>query len=314
VSRAVPAASAVGVDVGGTSTKGLRLSPDGAVLAEHRRPTPSPDPDGRRTAATVAAVVDALGADPQDAVGVALPGVVDEAAGTAVLSVNLGWRDVPATRVLEDALGRPVVLAHDVRAGAVAEDAAAAGRSGGADGTDAAEGTGGVSVFVAVGTGLAAAVLVDGRPLVAGGWAGEVGQLLLVDGPHAGLRVEQVASAAATARRAGAPDALTVAQRVRAGDPAASAVWQETVEALAGALAGLVVAVAPTRVVVGGGLALAGDLLLDPLAAELARRTPGLRAPRLLPAVHGDTAAARGAAMLARAAQSRRSSRAVVLG
>ncbi|WP_299036884.1 ROK family protein [uncultured Pseudokineococcus sp.] len=307
MSPAVPTASAVGVDVGGTSTKGLRIGPDGAVLAEHRRPTPSPDPDGRRTAETVAAVVDALGADPRDAVGVALPGVVDEVAGTAVLSVNLGWRDVPATRLLEGALGRPVVLAHDVRAGAVAEDAAAAGASGDVP-------SGEVSVFVAVGTGLAAAVLVDGRPLVAGGWAGEVGQLLLVDGPHAGLRVEEVASAAATARRAGAPDALTVARRVRAGDPAARAVWRETVEALAGALAGLVVAVAPSRVVMGGGLALAGDLLLDPLAAELARRTPGLRAPHLLPAVHGDTAAARGAAMLARAAQDRHPSTAPVPG
>ncbi|MEJ5946700.1 ROK family protein [Pseudokineococcus basanitobsidens] len=286
-----------GVDVGGTSTKGLRLGEDGEVLAEHRRPTPSPDPHGRGVAAGVAEVLRALGTPDDEPVGVALPGVVDELAGTAVASANLGWRDLPVLDLLETAAGRDVLLCHDVRAGAVAEAAARhrAGDPGPADEE--------VTVFLPVGTGVAAAVLLDGRPLVAGGWAGEVGQLLLAEGPHAGLRIEEVASAAATARRAGAPDARAVAERVRSGDPVAARVWRETVEVLAGALAGLVAAVAPSLVVVGGGLSQAGDLLLDPLAAELARRTPGLRVPELVPARHGDTAAARGAALLAAAAR-----------
>ncbi len=278
----------LGVDVGGTTVKGVRRSPDGATTAQARRPTRSPDPTGEHAAATVVEVVDALGGAGGAPVGVALPGIVDEEDETAVFSANLGWRDVPAGHLLRTALGGPVVVGHDVRAGALAEARSLP-----------ATARRGVVAFVAVGTGISAAVLVDGRPVVSGGWAGEIGQLVVPHGPFAGQRVESVASAASTARRAGAPDARTVAGLVRAGDPAAARVWTQTVEVLAGSLAGLVGVLAPTTVVVGGGLALAGDLLLRPLADALARQTPGLRLPVLVPAVHGDAAAALGAALMA---------------
>lgn len=282
-----------GVDVGGTTIKGVVLGPDGRVCGEHRVPTPAPDPTGERVADAVAAVVEVLAglaglATAPAAVGVALPGVVDEEAGRAVQSVNVGWTDVPMRALLEQRLGPRVALGHDVRAGAVAEVR-----------TGAARGVDGVVAFVPVGTGISAAVLVDGRPLVSGGWAGEIGQLVLAEGPFAGLRVEQVASAAATARRAGEPDARAVATRARAGDVAAREVWQQTVDVLAGALAGLVATVAPSAVVIGGGLALAGDLLMEPLRTALELRLTGLRLPRLVPAAHGDAAGALGAAYLA---------------
>lgn len=278
----------IGIDVGGTTVKGLSLGPDGAVLAERRAPTPSPDPSGSGVLAAVAHVAAALGHRPGEPLGVALPGVVDEESGTAVHSANLGWRDLPARDLLTGLLGAGVVLSHDVRAGAVAE-----ARSG------AARGLGGVVAFVPVGTGISAAVLVDGVPLVAGGWAGEIGQVVLTDGPFAGLRVEEVASAAATARRCGTPDARTAAASVLAGDAAAQEVWDGTVSVLGQALAFLVASVAPTTIVVGGGLALAGNLLLDPLRGRLAALVPALRLPVLVTAVHGDSAAARGAALLA---------------
>ncbi len=292
-----PGDDVLGVDVGGTTIKAVRVDPAGRVVREHRAPTPAPDPTGERVADAVAAVAARLGAPtgpdapdaPPLAVGVVVPGVVDEPAGTAVWSVNLGWRDVPLRQLLADRLAGPVVLGHDVRAGALAEAR-----------TGAARDEAGTVAFVPVGTGVSAALVVEGRPVVSGGWAGEIGQRVLVHGPFAGLRAEEVASAAATARRAGAPDARTVADRVAAGDPAARAVWADTVEALADAVTDLVVAVSPGTVVVGGGLVLAGDLLLIPLAAALVRRTVGLRAPRLVAARHGDAAAALGAAMLAR--------------
>jgi len=176
----------IGVDVGGTTVKGLSLAADGTVLAERRATTPSPDPTGSGVLAAVAAVATSLGHRHGDPLGVALPGVVDEATGTAVQSANLGWRDLPALDLLRARLGDGVVLCHDVRAGAVAEA-----------GSGAAQGIGGVAAFVPVGTGISAAVLVDGVPLVAGGWAGEIGQVVLADGPFAGLRVEEVASAPA---------------------------------------------------------------------------------------------------------------------
>ncbi len=286
-----PLESRLGIDVGGTSIKGVLRAPDGEVLARARRPTSSPDPTGAHMVATVVDVVEALGGSHGAPVGVVLPGVVDETTGTAVHSVNLGWRDLPVGRLLRTALGGPVVVGHDVRAGALAEARSLpmAAREG-------------VVAFVAIGTGISAGVLVDGKPVVSGGWAGEIGQLVLPHGPFAGERVEAVASASATARRAGSPDARTVADRVHAGDPAAARAWSQTVDVLAGSLAGIVVTLAPTTIVVGGGLALAGDLLLAPLAEALGRQVPGLRAPLLVPAVHGDAAAALGAAIMAQEA------------
>ncbi|GAA0291707.1 ROK family protein [Kineococcus aurantiacus] len=278
----------IGIDVGGTTVKGLALDAGGTVLAEHRAPTPAPDPDGRRVAAAVGEVARALRHRPGDPVGVALPGIVDETTSTAVLSANLGWADVAFGDLLGDLLGSGALVCHDVRAGAVAEAR-----------TGAARGAGGVVAFVPVGTGISAAVLLDGVPLVAGGFAGEIGQLVLADGPFRGRRTEDVASAAATARRAGLPGAVDVARAIRAGDAAAQRVWSQTVDVLGQSLAGLVAVVAPDVLVVGGGLALAGDLLLDPLRTRLTDLLPGLRVPRLVPAAHGDTAAARGAALLA---------------
>lgn len=285
-------ARAIGVDVGGTSVKALLVDADGAPLAERRAPTPV-DPSGAALVDTVGRLVDELGATADLPVGVVVPGIVDDDRGVVVHAVNLGWRDLPLAAMLGARLGRRVALGHDVRAGALAEAR-----------TGAARAVPGVVGFVAIGTGVAAALLVEGRPVVAGGWAGEIGQLVLTEGPHAGRRHEEVASAAALARRAGAPDARTVAAQVAAGDPGATEVWRDGVDVLAGALAALVVTAAPTAIVIGGGLALAGDLLLDPLRAGLERRVTGLRVPDLLAAAHGDRAAALGAALLAQEAGS----------
>jgi glucokinase len=278
----------LGIDVGGTTIKAIRVSDDGRVLAEHRVPTPNPDPTGELLTEAVAEVVSAMGGHGGAPVGVVVPGLVDEIRGVAVHSVNLGYRDAPLRDLLQQRLGTAVALSQDVRAGAVAEQRSGAGR-----------GIEGGVTFLAIGTGIAAAFLVDGRTIVSGGHAGEVGQPVIVSGPFAGLRMEQVASASATARRAGEPDARAVAQRVAEGDPGAAAVWADTVGVLADMLVGIVAVVAPPTVILGGGLAQAGDLLLDPLRVELGRRLGVLRPPKLVPAQHGDIAAALGAAFLA---------------
>jgi ABC-type tungstate transport system substrate-binding protein len=122
--------------------------------------------------------------------------------------------------------------------------------------------------------------------------------------------VETVASAAAIARRyaarTGRPvaGAAAVAARVRKGDPDAVAVWEEAVGALAEGLAAAVTLLAPRLVVVGGGLAGAGELLLRPLAELLRLRLSprSARMPRLVGAALGDQAGCLGAALLARRA------------
>jgi glucokinase len=278
----------LGIDVGGTSIKGLRLSSSGTAEAESRVATPSPDPTGERVVDAVAGLVATLGGPGTGPVGLVVPGIVDEARGVAVWSANVGFRDAPLRDLASARLGVPVAFGQDVRAGALAEQRSGAARDAGTS-----------VAFVPIGTGVAAAFIVDGHILVSGGWAGEIGQAVLMSGIHAGLRVEEVASASATARRAGEPDALAVARRVANGDPAAVAVWHETVSVLADALAGIVVTTAPTTIVVGGGLAHAGALLLDPLGVELSRRLGTLRPPALVAAQHGDLAAAIGAGHLA---------------
>lgn len=282
------ATGVLGIDVGGTTIKGIRVSPDGEVLAEQRAATPHNDPSGELVVAAVADVVAALGGPQGHPVGIVVPGIVDEDRGIAVWSANVGFRDAPIRSLAEARLDTAIAFGQDVRAGALAEF-----RTGAASARD------GSMAFVPIGTGVAAAFLVDGHTLVSGGWAGEIGQLVLTAGPHAGSRVEQISSASAIAQRAGEPDARAVAARVASGDAVAQRVWTDAIEVLADALAAIVSTVAPRTIVVGGGLASAGDMLLDPLRAALGLRIGVLRAPALLPARHGDIAAALGATYLA---------------
>jgi glucokinase len=281
----------LGIDVGGTTVKARLVAGDDTVLGEWREPTPTDDPTAAGTVALVADLVArAAGIAPVSAAGLVVPGIVDDVAGVAVHAVNVGWREVPLRSLVERAIGLPLAFAQDVRAGAFAEAA-----------SGAAAGMPGPVVFVPVGTGLAAAIIIDGSPLVSGGWAGEIGQVVIQNGPHAGSRVEEIASAGGIARRLGLPDARAAADLVRGGDPAASAVWLEAVDVLADSLAWLTAVVAPTTVVVGGGLAEAGDLLFGPLARALDTRLGIVRRPDVVRAMHGEAAAVIGAAHLARA-------------
>lgn len=289
--HSAPAHRLLGVDVGGTTVKArlVEAGPGGRALWERRVPTPRGDADGRRTVAAVVELVDAAREQGRlDAVGLVVPGIVDDEAGTSVASVNLGWRDVPLRAMLADASSLPVGFGQDVRAGALAEAATGAG----------AGSTGGLA-FVPVGTGLASAFVQHGDALVSGGWAGEIGQVVLTSGPLAGLRVEDVASAGGLARRLGAENALAVVERVRAGDPEAVAAWRDLVAVLADCLTWITAVAAPATLVVGGGLAGAGALLFDPLGLALDERLAHSHRPALVPAVHGDGAAMVGAALLA---------------
>ncbi|MFE2015193.1 ROK family protein [Streptomyces sp. NPDC059491] len=293
----------VALDVGGTCMKGALLDRALRPLHTVRRATPrrsGPEAVVEEIAAVLRAL-DGHAAGRTRAVrgaGVVVPGIVDEETRTAVHSVNLGWRDLPLGALLEEATGLHVALGHDVRAGGAAE-----GRLGAARGVRDAW-------FVPVGTGIAAALLCDGRALRAGGYAGELGHVVVDPGgaPCAcGGRgcLEGVASAAAvaaayearTGRATGG--AAEVAAAVVAGDPDARVVWDRAVEALASALATAATLLAPEVVVVGGGLAESGGLLLDPLRAALARRLSFQRRPRVVRAALGDRAGCLGAGLAA---------------
>ncbi|MFJ4007008.1 ROK family protein [Streptomyces sp. NPDC090023] len=295
----------IALDVGGTSMKAALVGADGAVLHRARRAT------GREhgPAAVVenllafAAELRAHGADhlgaPALAAGVAVPGTVDEARGTALYSANLGWRDVPLRALLAERLGMPVALGHDVRTGGLAE-----GRTGAGRGADR-------FLFIALGTGIAGAIGLAGRVEAgANGFAGEIGHIVVRPGGEpcpcgqTGC-LERYASAAAvgtvwakTSGRADA-DAADCARAVAAGDPAADRVWTGAVDALADGLVTALTLLDPGTLIVGGGLAEAGDVLFRPLRAAIERRLTFQSAPALVPAALGEGAGVLGAALLA---------------
>lgn len=296
----------IALDVGGTGMKAALVGDDGALLHRARRAT------GRERGpeAVVADILDFAAelrahgveryGEPARAAGIAVPGIVDEATGTAVYAANLGWRDVPLRSLLADRLGVPVALGHDVRTGGLAEGRIGAGR-----GTDR-------FLFVPLGTGIAGAIGLDGRVEAgAHGFAGEIGHIVVRPGGTAcpcGQRgcLERYASAsavsAAWAAASGAPDAdaADCAEAVASGDPNAVRVWQEAVDALADGLVTAVTLLDPRTLIIGGGLAEAGDVLFRPLRDAVRRRVTFQKLPTIVPAALGDTAGCLGAGLLAR--------------
>ena len=269
------------VDLGGTSMKG-------AVVAESGHPV---HVDGRATpkAKIVDALVDQLHDLNSVAVGngyhvvgagVVTPGIVDADAGVVRYASNLDWHDLPLRSILRARLGLSVAIGHDVRAAGLAEHLLGA-----AHGYDD-------FALVTIGTGVSAALITGGH-MVTGvaGAAGEFGHIPMVPGGEectCGQRgcLEVYMSGAGLARRyaargGAALSSAEIAARVGT-DPIADLVWRDAVAVLAQGLATMTLLVDPGVIVLGGGLAGAGDTLLRPLERVLAdglawRESPPIR-------------------------------------
>jgi len=290
-------------DVGGTDMKAALVDGDGRLVSVVRVPTPhAGTATGEAVVAAVANLAARFAAEhpsvvPQ-AAGLLVPGHVDDEAGVGVFAENLGWHDFPFRARAEEALGLPVSFSHDVRGAGEAEHrlgAAAPYRD---------------VVVMAIGTGIAGAIFIDGRLYTGGGMAGEMGHSRVAAGPLCACGgmgcLEAVASAAAIARRyndltgASVPGAREVLERAEAGDPAARQVWDSALDALALDLSHTVALLAPEAIVIGGGLAQAGPALFGPLAEKLDAILTFHRRPVLLPASIGENAGLIGAALRAR--------------
>jgi glucokinase len=99
--------------------------------------------------------------------------------------------------------------------------------------------------------------------------------------------------------RAWGADAADCARAVASGDPRALAVWDDAVAALADGLLTGITLLEPDTLIIGGGLAEAGDTLFAPLRTAVRERITFQRLPHILPAVLGDTAGRLGAGLLA---------------
>lgn len=292
----------VGIDIGGTRIKSVVVSDDGAPVVDLTTPTPV-DLAGRLRASveevlarTMARVPTAVAGDAVPAgVGVVVPGIVDDGNAVAVLSANLGWRDLDLAASLSG-LADTVAVGHDVRAGLLGEH-----HWGAAQGIEDV-------LFVAIGTGLAGALMIGGRLVAPTAWTGEIGHVRVagVDDPCGCGRtgcLESVAAARGITRRwhaaGGTGDVAALVAAARAGDADAVAIWRSAIDALAQVLAPVFAATGVPVLLLGGGVARAGRELTDPLTSALADNLLDPLVPQLRTAGLGDLAGALGAARLA---------------
>jgi glucokinase len=309
----------IGADVGGTRVKFLVGKLTGAIVAQGDIPT-EPNDAAATLERLAAAVRNELGdrARSLAGIGLACAGIVSPADGRLGRSPNLpGWENSDLGRMLEELSGGvPVLLVNDVNAALYGEYRFGAGR-GARD-----------VVMIALGTGVGGGVLLDGRlHLGANDSAGEIGHMVLdPDGPrcacgNAGC-LEAYAGSTGLLKRAGEvarSDGASAAQRAlftskgtplttealhalaEQGDETARSLFAEAGTRLGQAIANVANLLDPERVIVGGGVAQAGDWLLEPCRKQV-RRLVLAEAAKGLPIVRaelGPHAAARGAAALA---------------
>ncbi|MBQ1443066.1 MAG: ROK family protein [Renibacterium sp.] len=313
-----PGSPVLALDIGASSVKYAVFDDDGGIAHSGvrelvlDRQEAAPEQLAGLVAELVAGLDSARAAEAGPAirpgsVGVTAPGIVDALSGVVRHSANLGWRDFALRDELAARLGMPVAIGHDVNLAGLAEH-----RLGAARGARNA-------MVTVLGTGISSALLVDGQLLSAGGYAGEIGHARIFPIGDARARacscgaigcLQTVASAgglvAEYAWRTGrtVPGAEQVFAAAAAGDPEAAAALRLGIDALALALAQCAALLGPELIVLGGGMAQAGEALSAPLEAALHGLLSFHRRPRLVPAELGRWAGTFGAALLAREAAS----------
>jgi len=291
--RIGPLEHTIGVDVGGTKIAAGVVDTEGHILERIKLPTPSTveEIDVRITEAVTVLLDKSASEQSRMSVGVAAAGFVDEHRTTVRFAPNIPWREHPLAASLTRRLGVPVVVENDANAAAWAEFRFGAGY--------------GVSdmALITVGTGLGGGIVLDGE-LVRGayGIAAELGHLRMVrDGRPCGCGQhgcwEQYASGTALLRAAKAlavedPNAAEamlkaaggvvaalrggmVTDAALAGDPAATGLLTELGQWLGEGIAMVANVMDPAVVVIGGGVADAGDLLLGPARESFSAHLSG---------------------------------------
>lgn len=289
----------IGVDVGGTKVSVAVLA-DGELSEPTLQPTRLDSADALLDQ-LVGAVQRAAGDDGITAVGLGVPSVVDWESGRVRASVNIPLTDVPLREVLRERLGVPVFVDNDASVAALAEAHEAGARN---------------LVMLTVGTGVGGGVVLDGRVFRGttgaapelGHWV--IGADLSQGEPEHRDRFPQPGSLEALAsgraldelgRQRGYADGRAVVAGAQRGEEAAVEAIALIGHRLGMGIANAINAFDPEVVAVGGGVSVAGDLLLDP-ARETARRfvLPGVGTRTdIRLARSGLDAGVRGAALLA---------------
>ena len=288
----------IGVDVGGTKILAGVVGSDGTISAhrEYTTPLESEDEllDGLETA------VHELLDESVVAVGFGIPSRIDQRTGTAIGSVNIPLVDVPFREVMSERLALPVAIDNDGHAAAIAEWRAGAGRGT----TD--------MVMLTLGTGVGGGLILGGRPYRGSIGAGaELGHVVIVHdgvlcscGGHGHLEsyVSGKAADELAAEAFGpAADAHRLVRIANEGDATALELLTEIGRKLGSGLGSIVNAYDPELIVVGGGFAAAGELLLAPAREVMEREAlkPIREGMRVVRAKLGTSAGMIGAALVA---------------
>lgn len=312
--------AAIGVDVGGTNVRLALVDQNGAVRHPSRFPLPERGGVEPVLEALALAIETVKGraegnGDQIAALGVGVAGLTDVREGMVLEAVNLGWREVPFRSLLEDRLKLPVLLENDSNASAFAEVWIGAGRGCRS------------LIGLTLGTGVGGGLVFDGE-LWRGtsGLAGEIGHMVVEpDGEscNCGGRgcLEAYASATAVVRRArktildgkvqgslsrfmgthGYLTAKDIADAATRGDPLAQVILAGAGRYLGIACTSLINIFNPEVIVVGGGMAQAGEHILGPARAEVKERAlrPLAESTKIVLSPLGELAGAIGAAGLA---------------
>ena len=311
----------VGIDLGGTSIKTGLVDENGQILQKVTRPTriergARPVVDDMADMSLEVIRLGGLTPDDVKAIGIGLPGILDPRTGHVPFCTNLGWHDVPVIEWMQETVSKPIYIENDATVAGLAESVA--GVSAGVRN----------SVFLTLGTGVGGGIVLNGK-IYSGthGVASELGHMITVAGGElctCGNRGcwERYASATALIRMGkqaakehpeslilssvdGDPEkitAKTVIDAAKAGDEAGRRVFDEYVYNLCTGLVAIVNFLDPEVIVLGGGVSLAGDFLLEAVNKKL----PEMIFYKTMPyaeiklAVLGNDAGIIGAAMLGR--------------
>jgi glucokinase len=300
---------AIGIDFGGTTIKSGVV--ENGKIIDRSEPIPTQALGG--PAAIVEALVELVGRFRDHgkiaAVGIGLPGLVDSRNGIVHELTNVaGWVETPLRQILQDRTGFVVTVENDAKAMAYGEWKHGAARNG----NDI--------VCLTLGTGVGGALILDGR-LYRGAQlaAGEIGHMSIDyrgrPGPYGNFGCleeyignSQIAQRAAERYRAAGQERAAadcsprkLSEAANAGDPIAKQMWEDIGDELGAALASVVWIINPDTIVIGGGVAKAGELILDPVRRSIRSRTLDIvnEKIRIVPAELGNDAGIIGNATLA---------------
>lgn len=310
----------IGIDVGGTNVKIALVDEKGKIIYSNSVPTYAKMGYEYTVNNIKQSIKDLMKETNNDAkniegIGFDFPGQVDYKTGVVKLAPNIpGWVNVPIASMIEEEFHIPTRIDNDVRCAALGELKFGAGR--------------GCENFVCitVGTGIGSGLVVNGK-LVRGASnaAGEIGHIKLQmnDGPICGcgdygcleayasgpsivaMAQDYIKGGKSTKFRelAGVDGEITpylVAKAAEAGDVVAKRIFEIMGEYIGIGLTSVINLLNPEKVIIGGGVAEAGDLLLDPIRRTVKKRAMVIagEAVKIVPAELGNSAGVIGASML----------------